>query len=89
MPVRKFKDPSEMARSVWCAPGDPRLIRRIAHVWGLAQRLAPQFFPPGVYKHRSIEELNRQTEEWARTTPRGPKGEPSSSWTSEAAPGRR
>jgi hypothetical protein len=31
-----------------------------------AGHVAPRRFPPGVYKHRSIEALNAQTEAWRR-----------------------
>jgi hypothetical protein len=48
--------------------------RRIAAVWRLAARLAPQRFPPGVYRHRSIEEANRQAEEWEATASKPRRG---------------
>lgn len=76
MPLRKFRDPSEMEHSVWCSPGEPRLLRRMAYVWGLAQRLAPQHFPPGALKHRTIEDLNRQTEAWSRANHRSRSTQP-------------
>lgn len=67
MPIRKFRTlPDE--ESVWLAPDDPRLWPTIKAVWALAARLCPPQFPPGVYKHRTIEAMNRQTEEWERET---------------------
>lgn len=67
MPVRKFRSfpPDD---EVWLSPDDPRLWPTIKGVWELAHRLCPPRFPPGVYKHRSVEEMNRQTEEWERDT---------------------
>ena len=67
MPVRKFKRVEEMDRASWLAPDDPALLRRIAYVWTLARKMSPRRFPPGVYKHRSIEALNEQCAEWERS----------------------
>jgi hypothetical protein len=64
MPVRRLRSLDEAEQTLWQTPGDPRLWQSIAAVWGLARRLSPPHFPPGVYKHRSVESLNRQTERW-------------------------
>lgn len=64
MPVRKFRSVEAMDETVWLEPGDPRLPRAIRWCWDMAARLAPIDFPAGVYKHRSIEELNAQTDRW-------------------------
>lgn len=66
MPVRKMKHLPEHDESVWLDPADPRLIQTIVAVWERSRRLCPPCFPPGVYKHRSIEEANRLTELWER-----------------------
>ncbi len=68
MPVRKFRSVEEMeaGEHKWRAPDDPQLWAAISTVWDLASRICPRRFPPGVHKHRSIEAMNRQTEEWAR-----------------------
>jgi hypothetical protein len=52
--------------SVWLAPDDPRLIPTIVAVWERSRRLSPPNFPPGVYKHASIESANRMSERWER-----------------------
>ena len=64
MPVRKFRGVADMERSKWRQPGDPDLFRAIAAVWEFGRRSRPRRFPPGVYRHRSIEELNADTERW-------------------------
>lgn len=64
MPVRRFRSVEDMEPSVWMDRDDPRLWPTIASVWALSVRLRPAHFPPGVYKHRSIEAMNRQTEAW-------------------------
>lgn len=64
MPVRRFRSVEEMESSVWLAVDDPALARTIAQVWATASRMAPRRFPPGVYKHGSIEDMNRAESEW-------------------------
>lgn len=64
MPVRKFRSLQEMEDSLWREPGDPELWRAISAVWRFAARTVPQRFPPGVYRHQSIEDAERQREEW-------------------------
>ncbi len=65
MPVRKFRDVSEMEETLWREPGDPALFRAISSVWSFAEKTCPQRFPPGVYKHRSIEDAQALAEEWS------------------------
>jgi hypothetical protein len=64
MPVRRLRSLEEAEATTWLAPTDPRLWPTIATVWALAARLCPPRFPRGVYRHRSVTELNRQTERW-------------------------
>lgn len=64
MPVIKFTSVEQAERTTWLAPTDPRLWSMIDACWRLAATLAPPAFPPGVYKHRSIEDANRQTARW-------------------------
>lgn len=64
MPVRKFRSVEEMPEAGWMDPDDPGLIDAIRECWALAAKLSPIRFPPGVYKRRSIEELNAATEAW-------------------------
>lgn len=66
MPVWKFRE-GEDTRPVWTGPpGHPDLMERIRAVWAIAELLAPPPFPCGVRKYRSIEEANRDREEWSR-----------------------
>jgi hypothetical protein len=62
--VRRLRDLADAEESAWCDPRDPALWRRIATVWQLSARLAPRRFPPGVYKHRSIDDANRLAALW-------------------------
>ena len=63
MPVKKFRDISEMDEPIH-EPGTRELYEVIRHVWGLADRICPQRFPEGVFKHRSIEEAESLREQW-------------------------
>lgn len=64
MPIQRFRAGEEIPPA-WLARGDRALFRAIAAVWDFGQRTTRLRFPPGVYKHRSIEELGRLEEEWA------------------------
>lgn len=64
MPVRKFRDISEMPDTRWRRPGDPDLFRTIAGCWEMARRLTKPRFPPGVYKHRCSESAQEQRARW-------------------------
>jgi|CXWL01.1.fsa_nt_gi hypothetical protein len=64
MPVRKFKSLEEMEDSNWYEPGDPRLLAAIERVWRFARETCPVSIPPGVYRHRTIEEAQAQREAW-------------------------
>ncbi len=66
MPVLKFHDIQELNRDRWYEAGDPRLFEAMRAVLELSARTLQPRFPPGVYKHRSIESMNRLQEEWAR-----------------------
>ncbi len=64
MAVRKFRDVSEMEGNTWRRPGDPELFRAMRDLWEFSDRLLRPHFPPGVYKHRSLEEAEAQRERW-------------------------
>ena len=63
MPVYKYRSIEEMDAHSWRRPGDPELYRAIAFVWDLARRTNPRHFAPGLYKYRSIDEMNRADDE--------------------------
>jgi hypothetical protein len=66
--LRRFRQLPEADESLAFSPDDPRLWPTIKAVWALSARLCPPRFPPGVYKHRTIEDANRQTEAWEKDT---------------------
>lgn len=65
MPVYRYRSVEEMEQPRWREPGDPALYRAIRGLWTMGQRTVRRRFPPGVYKHPSIERLDAQTEAWA------------------------
>jgi hypothetical protein len=66
MPVRKYRSVGEMEGNTWRRPGDPELFRAMRATWGLAGRIVRPTFPPGLYRHRSIEAAQRLRAEWER-----------------------
>jgi len=64
MPVRRFRSVEEMERPFWRKPGDPSLYRAISGVWEFGLRTRVRSFPPGVYRHQTIEDLQEQSARW-------------------------
>jgi hypothetical protein len=65
MGVKKFRDVSEMKPARF-APGSAELFAAWRHVWAVSARICPLTFPPGVYKHRSIEDAEQLRRQWER-----------------------
>lgn len=63
MPIKKFRDISEMKRTAY-RPGSPELAATTRYLWSLSERICPLQFPPGVYKHRSLEDAERLRSQW-------------------------
>lgn len=69
MPIEKFKRIEDMPE--FTAPSDPEKIAdRIAFVWEMARAASPLDWPPGVRKYRTIEDANRDREEYIRNRAR-------------------
>jgi hypothetical protein len=62
MPVRKFRTVEEMNRPVWRTPGSAELLEAIRNVWEFGRRTSRRRFRPGVYRYRSIEEMQKALE---------------------------
>lgn len=79
MPVRKFRRGEDIPPPPWRTPGDPALERAVGFVLTSAARMSPLRFPPGVHKHRSIEEMDARQDEWRRAAthpaPGGTRGD--------------
>ncbi len=66
MPVTKYRSIEAMPDTTWHKPGAPELFLAMRHVWAFSARAFPRTLPPGVHKHRSIEEAHDQEAEWER-----------------------
>lgn len=53
-----------MEEALWYPAGEPALWEAIRRVWDFADRSAPRHFPPGVYRHRSLEEAQALRAQW-------------------------
>jgi hypothetical protein len=58
MPVRKYRSIEDMPDDTWRTPGDPLLYRAIREVWDFGRRTSRRRYRPGVYRYRSIDEMD-------------------------------
>lgn len=63
MPVKKFRNVEAMSEPQWLPIG-PALWEAMAYLGELGERTVGHRFPPGVYKHRSIEEAQGLRQTW-------------------------
>ena len=69
MPVLRFHSIEELddrRSDLWCEEPDDAWFRRVARLWLRSSRLSPRRFPPGVHRHRSVEEAAAQRDDWLR-----------------------
>ena len=64
MPIRKLRGPPSSEDTLWREPGSLELMDAIRSVWDFADRTIEPKFPPGVYKHRSIEDAKALRQVW-------------------------
>jgi len=69
MPVRKFRSVEEMSQPIWRQPGDPTLYRTIAAIFDVGGRTSKRRYPPGLHKHRTVEEMQQVQDAWAAEMP--------------------
>lgn len=62
MPVRRFRSVEEMNRPVWREPGSAQLLEAIRNVWEFGRLTSRRRFRPGVYRYRTIEEMQQALE---------------------------
>ena len=65
MGVTKFRNISEM-KDRWFKPGSPELFAAWRYTWAVSDQICQLTFPPGVYKHRSIEDAQALRASWER-----------------------
>jgi hypothetical protein len=64
MPVTRYRSVEEIPPPPLRERGSEALLQAIAATWSRAAWLAPLRFPPGVHRHRSIQEMNETTDAW-------------------------
>ena len=64
MSIQKFKDLDAARQALWQHPRSSDLGSHIRALWAFSVRLAPRQIPRGVRRFRSIEEANREREQW-------------------------
>lgn len=64
MPIQKFKDLDAARQALWRRPTSSDLGAHIRALWAFSMRLAPRQIPRGVRRFRSLEEANREREQW-------------------------
>jgi len=58
MPVKKYRSIEDMPDVPRRQPGDPALYRTMRQLWDFGRRTSKRRYRPGVYKFRSIEEMD-------------------------------
>ena len=53
-----------MEGNTWRQPGDPQLFQAMRSTWDFGWRVMRPQFPPGVHKHRSIEDAELLRQRW-------------------------
>jgi len=66
VPIHKYRSIEEMEGNTWLEAGSPELFRAMRATWGFASRTLQPSFPPGVYRHPSIESAQEMRESWDR-----------------------
>jgi hypothetical protein len=69
MPIKKFRDVSEMKQTAYPV-GSRELLAATRNAWGFSERVCPLRFPPGVHKHRSIEDAQQLQIQWQQANVR-------------------
>jgi len=64
MPVHKFRDVQAMKTPRWYDAGSRELMAAMASLWDIALRTSNRHYPPGVHKHRTIEEMQQTQAGW-------------------------
>jgi hypothetical protein len=72
VPVARFHSVADMPPPPPRAPGDPDNLRAALELSNLCRGLRPWHFPPGVHRHRSIDELAAARAAWDAAA-RGPQ----------------
>lgn len=62
--IQKFSSFEEADDALYCFEPDQEYFERVARLWNFVDRLCPRNYARGIFRYRSIDEANRQAEEW-------------------------
>jgi len=62
--IQKFSSFEEADDALYCFEPDQEYFERVARLWNFVDRLCPRDYARGIFRYRSIDEANRQAEEW-------------------------
>ncbi len=64
MPVYKYKTFEDADRAQWNFYPDEGYLKKVLELWNFANKLSPLSYPKGIFKYRTLEEANKQRDEW-------------------------
>jgi hypothetical protein len=62
--IHKFRTFEEADEALYCFEPDYKYFERVARLWAFVDSVCPRKYSRGIFRYRSIEEANDQTEEW-------------------------
>lgn len=65
MPIKKYRTIEEMNaddKMLWCDKPDDAYWRRLDNLWKRTKAIDPRKYPKGIFKFRTIEEMNEHRE---------------------------
>lgn len=64
MSIEKFASPEEAQQALMNRKPDSAYFERLLGLYDLWDSLLPRTYPRGVFKYRTIEEADEQSQEW-------------------------
>ncbi len=63
-PVFRFRSFEEAEQALWCFEPDESYWKRVSRLWGSGQGFAARKCRRGIFRYRTIQEANREDDEW-------------------------
>lgn len=64
MPIFKYKTFEEAERALWNFQPDETYFTKVAELWNFANKLSPIIYPKGIFKFKTLKEVNKHREEF-------------------------
>jgi len=78
MPVEKFKSLKDAERALLTFNPDKQYYNNLKEFFKLATMLNPVRFPRGIFKYNTLEEADRQKQQWIRENAKKQRGKKTS-----------